>query len=167
MGLLFAEIRPRKQAQVMPFLALAQVCFQAVFVASCQKHIHCKVGGYHSGIYERFQPSGMWHHINWYAVITVLEELAASIFKVIVVKRVCTKSNNGCSNLLHSAGNHSPTNTVSYSRRFESSQIHWLYKYNSKYLWVSQPLKQNTPGYCLMNPEELPKYCHDNEGSSW
>ena len=167
MGFPFAEIRLHKQTQVMQFLALAQVCFTAVFIASCQKHVYCKAGGYHSGVYERFQSYVMWHHFNWYAVTTVLEELAASIFKVTVVKRECTKSNNGCSNLLHSTGTHSSTNAVSYSRRFESSHIHWLYKHNSKYLWVSQPQKQNTPGYCLMNPEELPKYCHDNEGSSW
>jgi len=134
MRLLVAEIRPCERAQVMPFLALPQVCFTAVFIDSCQKHIHCKVGGYHSGVYERFQSSGLWHHVNWYAVITVLEELAAPIFKVIVVKRECTKSNKGCSNLVHSAGNHSSTNSVSYSRRLESSHIHWLNKYNSKYL---------------------------------
>jgi len=49
MGLLFQEIRPCEQAQVMPFLAPAQICFTAVFIVSCQKHTHCQVGGYHSG----------------------------------------------------------------------------------------------------------------------
>jgi len=37
MELLFAEIMPCEQAQIMPFLALAQVCFTAVFIASCPK----------------------------------------------------------------------------------------------------------------------------------
>lgn len=164
MGLLFAEIQPCERAQVMPFLALVQVCFTAVFIASCQKHIYCQVRGYHSGVYERLQSSGMWHHVNWYEVISVLEEPAATIFKV-------TVSKESLQNLMMDATTFStalvPIHQPTQCHIPEYLNLHTYNGFITIILWVSQPLIKDTPGYCLMNPEELPKYCHDNEGSSW
>jgi len=37
--------------------------------------------------------------------------------------------------------------------------------YNMREMWHKTARHLYTPGYCLIMPDELPKYCHDKDGS--
>ena len=101
--------------------------------------------------WSRIVSYGIRRHVDWYIVISVVEELVVSVVRVV--------SERIDSEFLRNADNYSPTDMASYPRRRESSKIYssYIYVYIYIYIYVCVCV-------CCLSPIAHRSYCFRTYG---